>query len=111
MPDFVKLADLHPRRIRKRHPVLVGRIGPCRLVIIDRHDALPGSPTATLFAMVEDQPPQHDYSTTWLPLPPTGIDGRVDVRAWVASIIEAAAVKSGTAARHPPPEPAEEQRP
>jgi hypothetical protein len=95
MPAFIKIADLHHRRIRKREPVLVGRIGRCRLVLVDRHDPRPGDPAATLFAMVEQTPQaQHDYSESWLPPPPCGPGGHIDVRVWVTEIIEAAAARA-----------------
>jgi hypothetical protein len=47
---LIKLADLHRRQRRQtRQPCLVGKVGGFWLMIVDRHDAQPGEPAATLF--------------------------------------------------------------
>jgi hypothetical protein len=46
---WLKVADLHPQARRGRPPVLVGFIGPYKLLLVERHNPGLGEPKATLF--------------------------------------------------------------
>jgi hypothetical protein len=46
---WLKVADLHPQARRGRPPVLVGFLGPYRLLLVERHQPGLGEPKATLF--------------------------------------------------------------
>jgi hypothetical protein len=97
-PEFVKIADLFHRRIRKRPPVLVGRVGHFRLVVIDRHQPCSG-PAATLFLRYDTPAPQ-DFSDSWIPAPPVQACpakpmALEDVRTWVDAIVKEAGKQVG----------------
>jgi hypothetical protein len=49
MSLWLKVCDLLPQSRRGRPPVLVGFVGPYRLLVVERHQAGMGEPRATLF--------------------------------------------------------------
>jgi hypothetical protein len=46
---WLKVADLHPQTRRDRPPILVGFVGPYKLLLVERHEPDLGEPKATLF--------------------------------------------------------------
>jgi hypothetical protein len=63
---WLKVADLFARTRRGRKPVLIGTIGPYRLVVVDRHEPGLGEPRATLFIAPPEKPIDRK------PITPTG---------------------------------------
>jgi hypothetical protein len=53
---WIKVADLFPQSRHGRPPVLIGRIGPYKVVVVDRHDPALGEPKATLFVARGEEP-------------------------------------------------------
>jgi hypothetical protein len=49
MGPWLKVADLHPQARRGRPPVLIGFVGPYKVLVAERHQPGLAEPKATLF--------------------------------------------------------------
>jgi hypothetical protein len=58
MSAWVKVVDFHPQARRGRPPVLIGFVGPYRLLLVERHEPSLGEPKASLF--VAKREPNND---------------------------------------------------